>query len=1156
MTKQSNNSLRPITQSNGVLIDNETRTMWQHLNDRIDSTSIINMVSAYFTIYGFDALQDKLNEAKEIKFLYGDPTGVGTVDPQNKQEKSYYLTEENKLQPVDVLQQKPLAEECKKWMESDKVSVRSIKKNNFLHGKMYNIINSNPDGSQQKHSVIGSSNFTQTGLGKSTNSNIELNLAVEGKDACQEMNDWFDKIWQNSDETENVKNNVIAALDRIGKEQSPEFIYFKTLYEIFKERLNEQEEFEKEGETIHFHDTSIYKKLYAFQKDGVKGILNRLQKHNGCILADSVGLGKTYTALAVIKYYELNNKNVLVLCPKKLKENWSLYQDATNEKGNPLSDDKFSYKLLNHTDLSRTDEFDDSTGKSDGINLSKFNWGNFDLVVIDESHHFRNDSPGKRSRDITGEYKFSRYQKLMEDIIISGKNTRVLMLTATPINNSLRDLRSQIYLMAKKSDEHFKQTMEINNISTVFSIAEKKFNEWSKKREIENKEKLYESLGGELFNLLDAISIARSRKHIKKYYKKEITQIGGFPKRADPINEYPHTDTEEKIEYKWLFEQIGEFQLSIYNPSEYLYEETEIFKKQKEEEDTSGFSQKKREHYLIGMMRVNFMKRLESSVHSFIVTLERTIDKSNKILDKIEGFQKHQKKKETVVIYDHIDEDENQEDEEFTIGKKESPIPLEYIKVDEWKQHIEEDKDALQKILGEVQKINPSRDAKLTMLKNMIQDKIDNPTYDKEKKECRKLIIFTAFSDTAEYLYEQLKPEIIKQDINVALVTGTGCNSNIDIKDFNQILNRFAPYGRSAIRNTSESKKSSANHNREIDILIATDCISEGQNLHDCDAVINYDVHWNPVRLMQRFGRVDRMGSKFKEIRNVIYWPMKDLDRYIKLHHRIKTKMALLVATSTGDGNVLNPTDENEEEVIRKKAEQGIHYNYRKLSQLENGEYDPDEIPDDEITLQDFTLEDFISQLLQYIDRNKDKLEEAPLGLYAVTDKNNSTSDDKEKETKKTISKSKEVPGVIFCFKQTIGDDEKQNNTNKVGAANKANPLHPYMLVYVSVEGTIRYTYTNTRKMLTSFANLTLGKDSPNYELCDKFSTTTNNGKKMDEYEELLRIALEEGIGKEFKKINIQSLKAEAGREGIMTTKEDMPHKPNNQKLISWLVIY
>ena len=1155
MTKQSNNSIPPIAQgnskSNGVLIDNKKRTMWQHLNDRIDSTSIINMVSAYFTIYGFQALKDKLNEAKEVKFLYGDPTGVGTVDPKNKQEKSYYLTEENGLEPREVLKQKPLAEECKKWMKSDKVGIRSIKKSNFLHGKMYNIINSNPDGSQQKHSVIGSSNFTQTGLGESTNPNIELNLAVEGKDACQEMNDWFNNIWQDDAETEDVKNNVLAALDRIGEEQSPEFIYFKTLYEIFKERLNEQEEFEQEGETIHFHDTSIYKKLYAFQKDGVKAILNRLQKHNGCILADSVGLGKTYTALAIIKYYELNNKNVLVLCPKKLKENWSLYQDASNEIGNPLSADRFAYKLLNHTDLSRTDEFDDSTGKSDGIDLSKFNWGNFDLVVIDESHNFRNDSPGKRSKDITGKHKMSRYERLLEHIIKNGKKTRVLMLSATPINNSLRDLRNQIYLMTEKNQEHFKQTMEINNVSNMFRIAERKFNDWSKKGDAENKEELCENLGGEFFNLLDAVSIARSRKHIKRYYKKEMVQIGGFPRHADPENKYPHTDTEERIEYKRLFEQIGEFQLSIYNPSEYLHEKTTAFQTQKEEEDTTGFSQKKREHYLIGMMRVNFMKRLESSVYSFIVTLERTIDKSNDIINKIERFQKHQQKKETISIYDHIDEDENQEDEEFTIGKKESPIPLEYIKIDQWKRNIKKDKDALQKILDEVQKIKPSRDAKLIMLKNMIRNKIDNPTSDKDNKECRKLLIFTAFSDTAEYLYEQLKTEITKQGINVALVTGTGCNSNIEIKDFNQILNHFAPYGRSVNNNTSESKRRSASNDREIDILIATDCISEGQNLHDCDTVINYDVHWNPVRLMQRFGRVDRIGSKFEKIHNIIYWPMKDLDSYIKLHHRIKTKMALLVATSTGDGNVLYPTDENEEDVIQKN-----NYNRRKLSELKSGEYDPDEIHEDEITLQDFTLEDFIAQLLQYIDRNKDKLEEAPLGLYAVTDTNNSATDDKGKGIKKSISKSKEVPGLIFCFKQTIGDDEQQYNAKKISTANKENPLHPYMLVYVSANEKIRYTYTNTRKMLTSFANLTLGKDSPNYELCDKFSTTTKNGQKIDEQQELLRIALKEGIGKEFKKQDIQSLKAEAGRGGIMTANKDMPHQPNNQTLISWLVIY
>ena len=1148
MTKESNNSLRPITQSNGVLIDNKTRTMWQHLNDRIDSTSIINMVSAYFTIYGFQALQDKLNEAREVKFLYGDPTGVGTVDPKNKQEKSYYLTEENELKPHEVLQQKPLAEECKKWMESDKVSVRSIKKSNFLHGKMYNIINSDPDGSQQKYSVIGSSNFTQTGLGKSTNSNIELNLAVEGKDACQEMNDWFDNIWQDNEETEDVKNNVLAALDRIGKEQSPEFIYFKTLYEIFKERLEEEEEFEQEGKTIHFHETSIYKKLYAFQKDGVKGILNRLRKHNGCILADSVGLGKTYTALAVIKYYELKNKNVLVLCPKKLKENWSLYQSSSNQIGNPLKEDKLAYKLLNHTDLSRTDEYDKSKGMSGNINLANFEWGNFDLVVIDESHHFRNDIPARNSKDITGEHKLSRYERLLKHIIKSGAKTQVLMLSATPINNSLRDLRNQIYLMTEKNQNHFSDTMGIQNIQAIFKLVEQRFNEWSKNGDIKNKEELCESLGGEFFKLLNEVSIARSRKHIEKYYHKEIEEIGGFPTRAKPQNIHPHTDTKKKIKYEKLYEKIGGFKLSIYKPSQYLNTGSQSFQKQKQEEDKTGFSQTTRERSLIGMMRVNFMKRLESSVHSFRITLENTIKKSDGILDKIEGYQNHHNKT-SVVVSDYIEEDENQEDEDFTVGKKESPINLADINVEEWKQHIEGDKDALQTILDEVREIDPSRDAKLILLKKMVQDKLDNPTSDKDNKECRKLIIFTAFSDTAKYLYEQLKPEITKQNINLALVTGTGCDSSIEIKDFkdfNQILNHFAPYGRNFSKIESEDEKSSEVNAQEIDILIATDCISEGQNLHDCDTVINYDIHWNPVRLMQRFGRIDRIGTKFTEIRSINYWPMEELEAYINLKHRVEAKMALVDATATGDDDLLNMAEK------RKIAERENHYNNRKLIQYERGEYDSDEISDSEITMQDFTLDDFIAQLLQYIGDKKEQLEDAPLGLYAVTDTNTNASSYKDN---KTMSKNKEIPGIIFCFKQTAGDDDKQNSKRKISAANKANPLHPYMLVYVSADRKIRYTYTNVKNMLTSFANLTLGKDSPNYKLCNKFNTDIDNGKNMQEQEKLIHIALAQGIGKEAKKQNIQSLKAGMPRGAILTSVEDMPHQPNNQQLISWLVI-
>ena len=605
----------------------------------------------------------------------------------------------------ETLSQKQLAINCKKWLKSSKVNVRSIRQGNFLHGKMYNIINSAATG-RQSHSVIGSSNFTQSGLGLNKNPNMELNLAVEGDAVCQQMHDWFDNIWNDEELTEDVEDKVIAALDRIGKEQSPEFIYYKSLYEIFKERLDEEKKFDEEGKSINFTETAIYKKLYEFQKHGVNAVLHRLKKHRGCILADSVGLGKTYTALGVIRYYELQNKNVLVLSPKKLQGNWNLYRAAANHKGNPFASDRFAYNLLFHSDLSRTNPDGKHYGISGDIDLANFNWNNFDLVVIDESHNFRNDAlVSKSKKQNSDEHKRSRYGVLLEKIIKTGKKTQMLMLSATPVNNSLRDLRNQIYLMTEKNKNHFAETMGIKDIESFFTKAEKQFNQWSNEKEFGKKDELCASLGGEFFNLLNEVTIARSRKLITKYYKDEMENIGGFPERAKPENEYPATDTKGGIKYKNIYETIEDFGLSIYNHSEYLVPGSSTYKKQQKEEEKTNFSQRNREHYLIGMMRTNFFKRLESSVHSFAATLERTIDKSDNLIEKIDKFKSYQSKKENIkpvndlAKKDGLDEDEYQEDQDFMVGMGEK----DGIKEDEY----QEDQDFM---VGKKQSLIPLAD--------------------------------------------------------------------------------------------------------------------------------------------------------------------------------------------------------------------------------------------------------------------------------------------------------------------------------------------------------------------------------------------------------------------------------------------------------------
>ena len=662
--------------------DNRRRgTVYEFLAQEIKGGSTLSIVSAYFTIYAFEALQKPLNEIENLRFLFGDPDFIKNLDPNNTEKKAYEITDTG-LTLNKQLQQKPIAKVCVDWIR-EKVEIRSTRESNLLHGKMYHIAHNGVE-----KAIMGSSNFTMRGLGLiQEQSNIELNLAVDSDRDRQDLKAWFDETWDDDTLVEDVKAKVIAKLEQIGNDHAPELIYYKTLYELFRDEIETRITNEQTLEDTHLYDTKIWETLYEFQKEGVKSVIARLLRHNGCILADSVGLGKTYTALAVIKFFELRNERVLVLCPKKLNENWALYPAYSSQATNPFLDDKFGYTLLSHTDLSRY------SGDAGGINLEHFNWRNFDMIVIDESHNFRNAT--NPTRDADGNFiRHSRYTRLLEEVIKEGTKTKVLMLSATPVNTSLIDLRNQIYLMTEKREDVFRDSLGISNIGALLRQAQKEFKKWeedSSENGKRDKAKLLEALGAEFFQLLGGVSIARSRRHIKTFYAEEMTRIGEFPKPEKPENYHPPTDLTGDLSYKGLADHIGKFELSIYRPSSYVISET-AKQRLANEKQKFRFNQADRERFLIGMMQTNFLKRLESSAHSLSQTLGRTVGKIEAMLEKIDRYTQNRRTEHAAA---DILPDDDEDDEEFLINRARHPYHLRELDCTRWKKDLIKDKEIL-----------------------------------------------------------------------------------------------------------------------------------------------------------------------------------------------------------------------------------------------------------------------------------------------------------------------------------------------------------------------------------------------------------------------------------------------------------------------------
>jgi SNF2 family DNA or RNA helicase len=1063
MNQNNSSGNQPPLPSSGIRDNYHRGNVGDFLKAKIQKDSTLSVVSAYFTIYAYGALKNELNNIKKLNFLFGEPRFIKSLDPNRSDNKSFKI-EHDSIELVNHLQQKCVAAECAQWLK-DKVKVRSVKQSNLLHAKMYHITHG-----EVEEAIMGSSNFTISGLGLgTTGNNIELDLEVDSNRDRKDLKVWFDELWNDTSLVEDVKQEVLLYLEQLYRNQSPEFVYYKTLFHIFEQYLSDQSKADLLlREQSQIVDTDIWKALFEFQKDGVKGAINKILKHNGCIIADSVGLGKTFEALAIIKYFELRNDKVLVLCPKKLRENWTVYQAQNNSELNQFLNDRFGYTVLCHTDLSR------EGGYSGDVNLTNINWGNYDLVVIDESHNFRNNTRG--SRDVDGILiRKSRYERLMEDIIKTGVKTKVLLISATPVNNDLKDLRNQLYFLTEGKEDAFKDSIGIASLKDTLAAAQRAFTDWTKTDKSHKTSNLLERLGSTFFKLLDELTIARSRRHIQKYYAASIKQLGGFPNRLKPISVVADIDTKNRfMSYDFLNDEISKYRLSLFNPSMYVLPEHQAKYNQ---EIVKNFKQSDRENFL----------------------------------------QKY-KAQNPNVDFDELtitDVDDEELHEALEVGKK-FTYKMAHLKLDEWLKDLDIDLQNLERLNPSAKAIDASRDAKMQQLKELIARKINHPNTDKAGNLNRKVIVFTAFADTAVYLYEHLHVWASKElHIDSALVTGGSAENKTTFgkKDFNHILTNFSVVSR------KRAKMPSMPQEGQIDLLIATDCISEGQNLQDCDYLINYDIHWNPVRIIQRFGRIDRIGSINHTVQLVNFWPTENLNKYINLKSRVEARMALVDVSATLEDNPLKEM----EDLIQDE----LKYRDKQLLRLKEEVLDMEDF-NESVSLNEFTLDDFRIDLLNYIESNRKLLEEAPLGLYTLAPPNSKYP---------IIS-----PGVIFCLKQK-GDSRGSETIN---------PLQPYFIIYVLDDKVVRYTFAQPKQILEIYRVLCAGNPVPYEQICNLFDQETCNGSDMDKYSNLLKLAVS-SIASTFQKRAVSHL--QSGRGAMLVDQDKQVKEADDFELITWLVI-
>lgn len=1033
------------------LIDNTSKTLRDDMAVEIKQGSKMSIAAACFSIYAFQELKKELEGIDELRFIFTSPTF--TTERAKKEKREFYIPRldrerslygsEFEVKLRNELTQKAIAKECAEWIRT-----KVVFKSNVTNENMMGFINVDD---KSYTPVMG---FTTVDLGCERGNNAYNFVQKLDTPMSSTYLELFDSLWNDTKRMQVVTDEVIDNITAAYNENSPDFIYFVTLYNIFNEFLEDVSEDTLPNEATGFKDSKIWNMLYNFQRDAALAIINKLEKFNGCILADSVGLGKTFTALAVIKYYENRNKSVLVLCPKKLGDNWHTYKD--NYTNNPIAADRLRYDVLYHTDLNRTH------GSSNGLDLGRINWGNYDLVVIDESHNFRNG--GKMSGE--ADEKENRYLRLLNKVIRKGVKTKVLMLSATPVNNRFNDLKNQLALAYEGNTDYIDEKLNTSrSIDEIFRNAQRAFNTWSKwEPEDRTTENLLKMLDFDFFEVLDSVTIARSRKHIQKYY--DTADIGRFPTRRKPISLSPHlTDLPSAINYNEIFEQLMLLTLTIYTPTHFI-QASKLDKYAELYEDNKvnvGFTQANREQGIRRLTAINLMKRMESSVYSFNLTLKRIkelIENTIRIIDSFDSTRSTQLDLTDISDADEFDFEDQNTDEMFSFGRK-VKIDLADMDYKSWKDSLKKDAEVLELLTAMVADITPEHDSKLQELFRVVREKIEHPINEGNKK----IIIFTAFADTAGYLYDNVS-RYVKDSfgLHTAMVTGSVDGRTTIPKlrsDLNTVLTCFSPISK-------DKHLLIPDETAEIDILIATDCISEGQNLQDCDYLINYDIHWNPVRIIQRFGRIDRIGSRNECIQLVNFWPDVTLDEYIDLKSKVETRMKIVDMTATGDENLLSDEEKTD-----------LEYRKSQLRRLQEEVVDIEDMTTG-ISIMDLGLNEFRLDLLDYV-KHHDDLDKTPFGLHAV------------------VPASEEIPaGVIYVLK---------NRSNSVNIGNQ-NRLHPFYMVYIGKDGQVICDHLSPKAMLDKMRFLCKGKTEPIAALYRQFNGETRDGRSMGTYSKLLGDAI------------------------------------------------
>ena len=1050
-----------------MIIDNIGKTLFDDMKATLKKGDRLNIAASCFSIYAYEALRETLEGVKEVRFLFTEPTFTDVASA--KQQREFFIPKLNRERSLcgsefevklrNELKQKAVARECADWIRR-KATFKSNKTNEVIQG-----FATTDDVSYTP--ILG---FTTVDLGIEKGNRVNTAIMKSEAPFARQFVEMFNYLWNDGEKRQTVTDEVIESITSAYRENSPEFIYFVTLYNIFHEFLEDISEDELPKEATGFRDSVIWSRLYDFQRDAVLSIINKLEKYNGCILADSVGLGKTFTALAVIKYYESRNHSVLVLCPKKLYQNWDTYRQTY--VNNPLVKDKFGYKVLYHTDLSR------ESGDSNGVDLERLNWGAFDLVVIDESHNFRNGGkllPPEDGDDDSDE-NMNRYQRLINKVIRAGVKTKVLMLSATPVNNRFNDLRNQLQIAYTDYAKGFDELVEgKSGLHDIFKSAQSVFNEWNSDNPDGSGSiaDLQQRLDPRFFALLDAVTIARSRKHIQKYYN--MAAIGKFPERLPPISRSPEIVPDlEGVFFRAIAETLLSIKLAVYTPSAYILP-SRLSKYEKDDDAENGrekgLSLVGRERGILKLMFTQLLKRLESSVAAFRLTLEGIIALMDGAIAAVEEYKRGNG---GATVEDYSSGDTDEDEDTAMVGQGSSKIAIADMNVEGWLCDLKSDREKLNTLLDGVKLVTPERDNKLATLLSDIKSKIANPI----NAGNRKVLVFTAFADTANYLYDSLCHRLKEEGLECGLVTGSGsAKTSVEMRrgerlDFNKVLTMFSPVSKE--RDSLYPKLKG----KEIDILIATDCVSEGQNIQDADYLINYDIHWNPVRIIQRFGRIDRIGSRNERIQLVNYWPPMEIESYINLQGRVQSRAKAISLSSTGDDNIVSP-----------ESDVSLDYRSRQLREMRKSNTVMDlEDVNAGPNITDLGLNEFRMDLLEYI-KDGHKVDNSPLGLHAV------------------VGECENAPrGVIYVLKNKSRDVD----------VDRRNRIHPFYMVYVGDDGHVEIDHLKPKEMLDRLRLVCRGKSSPDASLCRDFNRETKDGLNMKRYSDLLGKAVESIVsGKE-----------------------------------------